>query len=109
MCSASSSLTSAGVGLPDSRSFRKGCIVIPPMLCYLLLKSSDGLDSPPIDSASLGTSPRPQSLCRVAAAWDRLAQRSECCTDFGREKFRLFPRSEVASLIDLIEVDEILI
>src|SRR5258708_14185432 len=30
--SASSSLTWAGVGLTDSRSFRKGCIVVPPML-----------------------------------------------------------------------------
>src|ERR1700712_1387208 len=55
MFSASSSLIWAGVGLPDSRSLRKGCIVIPPMLCYLLLKSSKGLPSRPIDSASLGT------------------------------------------------------
>src|ERR1700704_5366824 len=55
MFSASSSLTWAGVGLrlPDSRSLPKGCIVIPPMLCYLLLKSSKGLSSRPIDSASL--------------------------------------------------------
>jgi hypothetical protein len=30
MFSASSSLTWAGVGLPDSRSLRKGCIVISP-------------------------------------------------------------------------------
>src|SRR2546427_528612 len=67
MFSASSSLTWAPVGLPDSRSLRKGCIVIPPMLCYLLLKSSKGLSSRPIDSASFGTSPRPQSLCKVAA------------------------------------------
>src|ERR1700720_634512 len=42
MFSASSSLTWAAVGLPDSRSLRKGCIVIPPLLCYLLLKSSKG-------------------------------------------------------------------
>src|SRR5439155_20328995 len=62
--SASSSLTWAGVGLPDSRSLRKGCIVIPPMLCYLRLESSKDLSSRPIDSASLGTSPRPQSLCK---------------------------------------------
>jgi len=47
MFSASSSLTWAGVGLPDSRSLRKGCIVIPPKLCYLLLKSSKGLPSRP--------------------------------------------------------------
>src|SRR5438067_3265289 len=38
MFSASSSLTWAGVGLPDSRSLRKGCIVIPPMLSYLLFE-----------------------------------------------------------------------
>src|SRR5215831_9864752 len=45
MFSASSSLTWAAVGLPDSRSLRKGCIVNPPMPCYLLLKSSKGLSS----------------------------------------------------------------
>jgi len=39
MFSASSSLTWAAVGLPDSRSLRKGCIVIPPMPCYLLMQS----------------------------------------------------------------------
>ena len=33
--------TGAGIELPDSRSFRKGCIVIPPM-CYLLLSPSKG-------------------------------------------------------------------
>src|SRR5580765_8532356 len=32
MFSASNSLTWAAVGLPDSRSLRKGCIVIPPMV-----------------------------------------------------------------------------
>src|SRR5215472_1336903 len=32
--SASSSLIWAAVGLPDSRSLRRGCIVIPPMCVY---------------------------------------------------------------------------
>src|SRR5262245_41573576 len=40
MFSASNSLTWAGVGLPDSRSFRKGCIVIPPILCSATLVHS---------------------------------------------------------------------
>src|SRR5258708_24760660 len=34
MFSASSSPTWAAVGLPDSRSFRKGCIVIPPIAAF---------------------------------------------------------------------------
>src|SRR5215470_17744470 len=49
--SASSSLIWAGVGLPDSRSLRKGCIVIPPMLCYLLPKIECWLVLAAIDSA----------------------------------------------------------
>ncbi len=36
----------AAVGLPDSRSLRKGCIVKPPMPCYLL-KSRKGSSSRP--------------------------------------------------------------
>src|ERR1700722_607749 len=45
----------AAVGLPDSRSLRKDAL-IPHELCYLLLKSSEGLSSRPINSASFGTS-----------------------------------------------------
>src|SRR5277367_1901277 len=33
-------------------------------LCYLRLESSKGLSTRPIDSASLGTSPRPLSPCK---------------------------------------------
>src|SRR5215813_8958669 len=43
MLSASSSLTWAGVGLPDSRSLRKGCIVISPMQCPFAAESGPRL------------------------------------------------------------------
>ena len=36
-----------------------------------------------------------------------LANRSECCTDLGREQLWFFPSGEMAALVDLVEVDDI--
>src|SRR5207342_3404478 len=37
----------------------------------------------------------------------RSAQRTERCAELGREQLRLLPRSEVAALVDLVEVDDV--
>src|SRR5207245_164165 len=69
MFSASSSFTWAGVGLPDSRSLRKGCIVIPPMLCDLLLKIEQRLIRSRSQASSMHSYSALKKYSPAAAAW----------------------------------------
>ena len=57
-----------------------------------------------IDVAALAR--EPARTTRAETSSDLFAQRSERRPELGAEKLRLFPRGEVAALVDLVEVGE---